>query len=295
MKCSRIVRRDTESLDDIEARLEGRVFHVTPIGCLPDILRSGFVEPNLDGSRHSPFGFAANGFFRRRGCVSLFDYRQGPDDPGREYRYHCWPFQAATPRRGPIAILILNPEVYAALVPWIHWQKEQAWSQMVVPYVETGHEGPIPITMVDEVICVSLIENPDDFTLALTAHLPDTPNGPITRRMPTQLSGLYQGQDAGDYVIILQENVENTDARGFVVHVQVNRCRQDECCRGTVLVSDDTWRHFGDTDEARSNALGQAIVSWMADRSRYPTFTLHAVRRGDTHESAGIILRADET
>ena len=98
---------------------------------------------------------------------------------------------------------------------------------MVVPHVEIGHKGQIPIAMIEEVICLSLIEDPDDLTLALTGHFTDTPDGRIIRRMPIQLSGLYKDSEARDYVI-LQEDIERTARHGFVVHVRVTRQHDED-------------------------------------------------------------------
>ena len=69
MKCSRYGRGQTQ-LDDLIARLEGQVFHVTQLAYLTDILRAGFISPNADRSLQSAFGCLSNGFFGNRGCVS---------------------------------------------------------------------------------------------------------------------------------------------------------------------------------------------------------------------------------
>jgi hypothetical protein len=31
---------------------------------------------------------------------------------------------------------------------------------MVVPYVEAGHQGPISLSLVDEIICIEVIQDP---------------------------------------------------------------------------------------------------------------------------------------
>jgi hypothetical protein len=50
------VRRETEPLDDIEAQLQGRVFHVTRLAYLPLIVECGEIRPNGDGALPTTFG-----------------------------------------------------------------------------------------------------------------------------------------------------------------------------------------------------------------------------------------------
>jgi len=161
-------RREAESLDDISSLLEGRVFHVTKLAYLDAILTSGEIRPNGDSSLPTTFGYPANGFFRKRNCISLFDYRIEPTDQIKDFRTRCWPFQHA---RGGIAILILMPDIYPALVPWTRWKEEEAWSDQVVPHVEAGYPGSISTDLIDEVICLTLEEDPNSFAAKLrNAH-----------------------------------------------------------------------------------------------------------------------------
>ena len=52
----------------------GRVFHVTCLEVLNQMLVAGQICPNTDGDLPTPFG-STDSFFRKRGCVSVFDYR----------------------------------------------------------------------------------------------------------------------------------------------------------------------------------------------------------------------------
>jgi hypothetical protein len=119
------------------------------------------IRSNQDRSLPSAFGYLENGYFRNRGCVSLFDYRPEPTETISERRGRCSPFQAADPETGGIAIFILKPLAYDALVPWTRWQDEGAWSEMVVPHVEAGYPTAIPLDLVAEVITLELREDPD--------------------------------------------------------------------------------------------------------------------------------------
>lgn len=66
----------------------------------------------------------------------------------------------AQPDDDGIAILMLKPEVHSAIVLWTQWKEEGAWSEMVVPYVEVGHPGPISAELIDEVLYLKIEEVP---------------------------------------------------------------------------------------------------------------------------------------
>jgi hypothetical protein len=87
--------------------------------------------------------------------------------------------------------------------------------------------------------------------------------------MAIQLSGLYEDTEARDYTI-LQEDVQRSQREGFTVRLRVMRQNDPEMRSGTVDLSDETWTDAGSSDEERSNAVGRALVWWLAE---------HPVRR----------------
>lgn len=157
------VRSETESVDDVRKMLEGRVFHVTKRENIEAILSSGALLPNTDGRLETTFGSSANSFFRLIGCLSVFDYRKQEVPDIAEYRGRCYPFQAARPGGPGIAILMLKPESYQELLPWTEWSSSGDLSQNIVPYVEAGYPGPLPLSMIDEVLFVRITEDPGCF------------------------------------------------------------------------------------------------------------------------------------
>lgn len=163
----RYVRCETESLDDVRAYLQGRVFHVTRLSYLPSIVECGEIRPNRDGTLQTTFGPSNNAFFRNRNCVSLFDYRPEATEEIEDFRGRCYPFRPAFPPNGGIAILILQPAAYDALIPWTRWKDEKALREMVVPYVEAGYPGPLPLCLVAEIMSLEITEDPK----SLAAHL----------------------------------------------------------------------------------------------------------------------------
>ncbi|MEG2804744.1 MAG: hypothetical protein RSA25_11280 [Stenotrophomonas sp.] len=154
------VQAESQPFRDLEAMLEGRVFHVTKRQHMEAIICSGALLPNADGHLETTFGSSANSFFRLNGCVSVFDYRNHEVAGIAEYRRRCYPFQAARPGGAGIAILMLKPESYQELLPWTEWSISGDLSQNIVPYVEAGYPGPLPLSMIDEVLFVRITEDP---------------------------------------------------------------------------------------------------------------------------------------
>jgi hypothetical protein len=167
VRVSRYRRSEDESLDDLRVALQGRVFHVSKLATLPQILADGCIRANRDRSPDSAFGDRANGFFRKRGCVSVFDYRATPTKELEDFRSRCYPFAAAGPEGGGIAIYLLSPAAYDRLVPWTRWREEEAWSEIVVPHVEAGYPDSIPLDLVEDVIALELLEGRDLLTTAI--------------------------------------------------------------------------------------------------------------------------------
>jgi hypothetical protein len=165
LKITQHRRLETAPLDDISNLLEERVFHVTKKIYMESILRDGEIKPNAD--KKLPTSFGHDGFFRNRNCVSLFDYRLALTDKIKDFRRRCSPFIPAQPESEGIAILLLSPKIFPELIPWTLWKEEKAFSEMVVPYVEAGYKGAIPTSMVEEIICLKLDEDPTCFAAIL--------------------------------------------------------------------------------------------------------------------------------
>ncbi len=152
-------RSETDVYVELRERLWGRGFLVTPLANLDAIIEAGEIRPNTNGDYAGGFG-QYNSFFRNRGCVSLFDYRDVPDEHVDMYVGRCHPAQAASLESG-IAIFILRDPDQMNLVSWMRWKEEETWREMVVPYIETGHEGPISLTLIEERIHLEVKEDPD--------------------------------------------------------------------------------------------------------------------------------------
>lgn len=156
----KIRRLESESFDDIEVDLEGKVFHVTKQAYWPNIVGSGEIRANKDGSLSTTFGSSHNSYFRNRNCVSVFDYRAPSDETIRDFRSRCYPFQAAEPGSEGIVILVLSPSIHHKLIPWTRCKEENAQSEIVVPYIEAGFPGTISLDHIDMAIFLRREEDP---------------------------------------------------------------------------------------------------------------------------------------
>jgi hypothetical protein len=150
-----------EPLAEFEASLEGCVFHVTNRAHWPAILASGAISPNTDGQLPTTFGSSRNSYFRNRACVSLFDYRDPPDEDIHFSRSKRWPLQPEARSTSGLTFAFLSPQSYARLIPWTNWKLDGAPQEMIVPHIEVGHPGPIPLADIELVTHLLVDEDPN--------------------------------------------------------------------------------------------------------------------------------------
>ena len=133
--------------------LRGRVFHVTCASNLDKIKNAGEILVNVDCNLTTTFGNSENSFYRLRGCVSVFDYESPTDEKWREYMWKCDPLGA---RKDDLAFLFLSEEAKNNLIRWskasLDWDTER-----VVPHIEAGYMGNIPLSSISEILVVKVI------------------------------------------------------------------------------------------------------------------------------------------
>ncbi|MDI6727158.1 MAG: hypothetical protein QMD32_09320, partial [Smithellaceae bacterium] len=146
--------------DDLRTRLlpqlEGRVFHVTTRAAYQGILETGTINLNQDGSLGYTFGQSETSYFRRRGCISVVDLREVKQEELDDGLLKYYFLNPSFAKNKPV-FLQLSPSTYATLIPWSRWKDEQAWGEMVVPYIESGYAGSIGIGSVEEVILADIM------------------------------------------------------------------------------------------------------------------------------------------
>jgi len=149
--------------------LQGRVFHVTKECHWPEINNSGEIRPNNNGELETSFGSSENSYFKNNGCVSVFDYRNISREEPQKHMYKCHPTKPLSADSG-MAILIFKPEIYPKLRSWTEW-REGDQREMVVPYVEAGFFGSIPLALVEKVIIVTMSEDKNSFAVRLNQYI----------------------------------------------------------------------------------------------------------------------------
>jgi hypothetical protein len=156
MKTIKIHIEKGDALQQLMPILEGKVFHVSKSKNWTKIEKLGKIIPNENGDLETSFGSSRNSFFKNKGCVSVFDYRNIHEDKPQEHIWKCEPTSPLTPEGG-IVIFVLSEETYSKLIP-SEGLKEEDFNQMVVPYVEAGYPGAIELSLINEVIFVTLDE-----------------------------------------------------------------------------------------------------------------------------------------
>ena len=121
---------------------------MTTASVLEKILACGEIRPNRDEEFESVFG-STNSYFRNRGCVSLFDYRVATRKQIDDAILKCSPFWLPS----------LDPEDLPVIPP----PGPDAWAKgQIVPHVEAGFPGPLPVELIDAVIRVTIEFEPMD-------------------------------------------------------------------------------------------------------------------------------------
>lgn len=142
-------------------RLTGRVFHVTPVAAAHGILDDGEIRPNHDGRYPFTFGQSQHSYFRKHGCVCLFDLRTATAD---QIDMALMKFFFLNPWRGNKPVFfVLGESLFDRLVS----SAGIGLPAMLVPHVEAGHPGPIAVENIDEVLWVEVDDpGPEPGTMA---------------------------------------------------------------------------------------------------------------------------------
>lgn len=152
-------------MEKLMGYLEGNLFHVTRKCNWDKIKACGEICPNINGEFEPSFGNYENSYYKNKGCVSVFDYRNIYEKKAKRHRYKCLPTDPLSPDSG-IAILLFKPEIEQKLLLWDD-VKNKDYSQTVVPYVEAGHHGSISLSLVEKIIIVTMSERHNDLAAIL--------------------------------------------------------------------------------------------------------------------------------
>jgi hypothetical protein len=155
-RCLRLHENDLRA--ELLPNLIGRVFHVTTRQGYAGIRRRGSIGSNQDGKRPFSYPQSENSYFRKKGCVCLFDLRiptaEQIDEALLKY-YFLNPFSDNRP-----VFLILGEAGYAGLIPWSASIAEEGF-HVVIHHVEAGYSGEIPMSLIDSALVVVVRKKSD--------------------------------------------------------------------------------------------------------------------------------------
>lgn len=150
--------------DDLRSKilpsLRGRVFHTTTIPAFEQICVDGFIKTNVDGSLLQKPRYH-NAYFRARDCVSVCDLRSVTDrelDVGLSAYNFLEPdgLNGLKTGVGTAAFLFLSDDACGVLISWRRQMEEKAFTELVVPHIEAGHPGAVPLDIITEALLVTI-------------------------------------------------------------------------------------------------------------------------------------------
>ncbi|MCD0418898.1 hypothetical protein LOC51_16940 [Rubrivivax sp. JA1024] len=134
--------------------LRGRVFHITSVANFLEIIRTGSILHNQSGELKSNGSY--NAYFKNRGCVSFCDLNTNVR-PRKVREAALSKYNIFGQGDGERSVfLFLAPASYGKLIPWTAWKKDKAWSEMVVPHLESGYPGFVPLEEVEEALLLHI-------------------------------------------------------------------------------------------------------------------------------------------
>lgn len=143
------------------ALLKGHVFHVTGAHCLPQIVESGAILPNLNLGFRSPFSQSENSYGVKRGYICLFDFRDH-NDSFIESAFGAFLWSAIEKYAHRPAFLIIDPSLYRNLINSQVAQRETGGKEVWIPYVECWYGGAIAIDAIASASIMHVERRPFD-------------------------------------------------------------------------------------------------------------------------------------
>lgn len=139
--------------------LYGKVFHVTNENGFNGILNRGVIIPSLNESISSNWGMES--FFRNRGCVSVCDLVNNTSKKRISSAISKYNFFDLRCNNGRSYLFLLNESIHCNLITWNQWEKEKAYKESIVPYLESGFPGEISIIDVEKILIINLVNHFD--------------------------------------------------------------------------------------------------------------------------------------
>lgn len=149
---------NTELHEKLLPVLIGKVFHVTSLSAYKSILRDGAIRNNANGQFPFSYEVSEKSYHRLRGRVSLIDLRNITIELVTTGKYNF-----LNPRNtgdNPV-YLFINESLHAKLIDSTACGIETGYREKVVPLLEAGYQGDIPIDMIEGALIVTIEPDPD--------------------------------------------------------------------------------------------------------------------------------------
>ena len=135
--------------------LRGHVFHVTSQPRAERILASGAILANGNAAFPPTYSCSPASYFAKRGCVSVVDLRN-VTDRDLTHSLDAYDFLNPVPHEGHPWFFVLAREAHAHLISGAQWKIDKAWTDHLVPFVESGFPRAIRLDMINQLIRVSV-------------------------------------------------------------------------------------------------------------------------------------------
>lgn len=154
--------RYNELKDVLLPKLCGQVFHVTTEDSWKKIKISTSLRPNTDGIYPFNFGQRKASFFCKRGCISLFDFRNFPSFNADQLECFLMKLNFLNPFNCNKAVyLFFNSDIL--LIPWTSWKEEKCYNEMIIPDIEAGYHGEIHLEDIVDILHIEVIDKPNSY------------------------------------------------------------------------------------------------------------------------------------
>lgn len=149
----------SELKDRVLPMLRGRVFHVTSRARFDQIVTSGLLKSNADGSLGNTYPQSAVSLGRRNRYVCLFDLRDQSEED-IQWGLDCFYFLAPAPLGDDVVFFLLDPLHYPKLVLWEDIKSDVPIGEFHIPRVECWYAESIPLIEFSEAVHVTVRRPP---------------------------------------------------------------------------------------------------------------------------------------
>lgn len=139
------------------SELRNRMFHVTSPAGFIGFCAEGAILANTNDRFPTKW---RNSYFKNQGCLSVVDLVNNtrPIVTKRKLFNDYAVFEMYQP---VVVFLVLSTSVYPRVITWKKWEKDKAFGQQVVPWLESGVPDGVSISEIEEAWFITLTDHFD--------------------------------------------------------------------------------------------------------------------------------------